>query len=498
MQVKGSKVQSQNAGEKRGSFLGILSNASWMTVARLGGDVSSAFLFVVISRRFGVVGTGQYAYGFAIANIGMAIVNLGLLDFGLREYSRLPLAEKPLIFGRIVGIQCMTLAVVVLGLGGFIASARPAAETTAIILLLTTYQVALTLAPTFFIPAFARQAMMIPAVAELVCRGGSIVIASLFIFSGLDMSLSTALLPLPIGAGVLLAFATLSARHYNGSLRIYLNWTATVRVMQMVWPFAASVFIVQLYSRIDLIMLSTILGDESAGIYAAGIKFFEVGLMPVVLLAIAVYPAMSQQVGHNQREFSEMTDKFLRTSLLLGGLLAWALFFLVPLGLTPLLGEKFTASTSVVQMAAVLSVIVSIDLVVTRLLLVLNLQIRRTGIQLIGIILNAVLNFMLIPSFGVHGAMGAWIISQTSTNLIYIRMLRNRAATQDILKAMVLFSIPLSAAIGITIFLISLHVHTLLVAGAALVTFCVAASGTGFAPSMIPLLKHIKGDSYAP
>ena len=220
--------------------------------------------------------------------------------------------------------------------------------------------------------------------------------------------------------------------------------------------------------------------------------------MPVVLLAIAVYPAISQQVGHNQREFSEMTDKFLRTSLILGGLLAWVLFFLVPLGLAPLLGEKFTAATSVVQMAAVLSVIVSIDLVVTRLLLVLNLQIRRTAIQLIGIVLNAVLNFMLIPSFGVHGAMGAWIISQTSTNLIYIRMLRNRAATQDILKAMVLFSIPLSAAIGITIFLISLHVHTLLVAGAALVTFCVAASGTGFAPSMIPLLKHIKGDSYAP
>jgi O-antigen/teichoic acid export membrane protein len=179
-----------------------------------------------------------------------------------------------------------------------------------------------------------------------------------------------------------------------------------------------------------------------------------------------------------------MTDKFLRTSLILGGMLAWVLFFLAPLGLTPLLGDKFTASIPVVQMTGVLSIIMSIDLVATRLLLVMHLQVRRTTIQLLGIILNVVLNIILIPSFGVHGAMGAWIISQASINLLYIRILCNRTATKDMLKTIAFFSISLFAAIGIAVLLTSLHVHTLLVAGATLAIFGVTIFGTGFAPML--------------
>lgn len=483
--IKGINSRPQNTEGKWDAFLGILSNASWLTIARLGGDLSSALLFVVISRRFGVAGTGQYAYGFAIANLAMAVVNLGLVDFGLREYSRLPVEEKRRTFGSIIGVQCKALAVVLLGLVGFVVVTHPDAAATAIIFLLTAYQLALMLANTFFIPAFARQAMIVPALAQLICRGVAVAVAIL-LACGLDISLSTILIPLPIGAGLLLAFATLSARRYNGSLGVCMNWSKTLSIMQVAWPFAASLIIFQLYSRIDLIMLSTLLGDESAGIYAAGIKFFEIGLMPIVLLAIAVYPAISQHSGQSEHEFSKMTDKFLRTSLILGGMLAWVLFFLAPLGLTPLLGDKFTASIPVVQMTGVLSIIMSIDLVATRLLLVMHLQVRRTTIQLLGILLNVVLNIILIPSFGVHGAMGAWIISQASINLLYIRILCNRTATKDMLKTISFFSISLFAAIGIAVLLTSLHVHTLLVAGATLAIFGVTIFGTGFAPMLYP------------
>jgi len=430
----------------RKSFLTVLSNAGWLTGTRLIGDLASLFLFVILARHFGPTGIGQYAYGLAIAGFVYALVLFGLEEYGIRECSRLSAEERRVFIGRLVGTQLGTMALVSLLLLGFLYIRVPSASTALIVILLAGHQAMQALARTLFVPAFSQQSMSGPAIAELVSRV-IVICAAIILVLGAHTSLAISLIPFPIGGFLIVILAAASAKRHNGALNVTVNWRESFMIFRSVWPFSASEIVDQMYSRAGLILLTLILGEQSAGIFASSLKFLEVGIVPIFFLGIAVYPTLSRLFAHSdQSGLLQTADSYYRASLFAGGLLALGLYFVVPLLVVPLFGEEFAASESIVKSIAVLGPLIAMNMATMRLLVATHLQVRMLKIQFWGLVILVVLSSALVPIIGVLGVVVGLIGSEITIVFLYLKTLQGRMPIANLVKTVMLFAAVLLAA----------------------------------------------------
>lgn len=465
-------------GPPRKSPLGILRNAGWLTGTRLTGDLLSFGLFVVLSRYFGPAGIGAFAYGFAIATFVTIFVGLGLDDFGVRELSRLPADEGRQLLGKLVASQLALVGVVSVALGAFLLLTSASPTVAGIIIVLGAQQAFLTIARTFFAPAYAQQAMATPALMEVGCRVAGMLI-TLTLVVVFQTSLVTALVGYPIGAMALLAFAIRSSIRRVGGLSLRIGWREALRLMRTSWPFGASEMVYLFYTRADLVILTWIRGDATAGIYASSLKFFEVSTLPVFFLGFAAYPALSRLFERRSPTLAPAAGRLFLSALMIGGLIAWGMVFVAPSVLVPLLGDQFASAGPVVRIMAVLVVLTAVEATATRVLLAVHLQVIKFKLQLAATVLNVVLDLLLIPTFGIMGAIVATAVALFTVDVFYLRALHGRVASAPVSRALVSFLVPLLAAVAGGAIAAVLHAPAWLVALGSLGIFLVAALASG-------------------
>lgn len=456
-------------------------NAAWLTATRLAADLLGFLLFVAISRHFGPDGTGAYAYGFAVAGLISIGGTLGLDEYGIREYARLPESDRPRLLANLLGTQGFMIAVALLALAGYLLVTRPGRETAVIIVLLSTYQLTGALSRTLFVPAFAHQAMAMPAVAEMACRGGAVAVA-LVLTIWVKAPLVIALVGFPVAGLVLSGVATASASRHARSLSLPTSWLAVASTVRAAWPFAASEVVMQVYARADLIMLSLIIGTATAGIYASAFKFVEVGVMPVVFLGVAAYPRLSRLFQADPRGFTEFATDVLRGTLFLGGLLAWALYFVVPVAIVPLFGDRFTSAAPIVRIMAGLALLFAAEIVLVRVMLAAHLQLARFRLLALGTGLNVALNLFLIPLFQIRGAVGAWILTLAVIDALYAKALHDCLASRRLLSVFGAYALAVGCGFGAGLVSAGWATAGWVPAAVALGAFVIAAIVTRLAP----------------
>jgi O-antigen/teichoic acid export membrane protein len=392
------------------TFLRIVSGAGLLTSARVAGDLASAVLFIVISRAFGVEGTGLYAYAFAVAHIAHLIVDFGMMDYGMREYASAEGPARRRILANALGIQCALLAVVATGLWLYLIVTGASAEAATLVWLLSAYLVFFNFALMLFIPPITAQRMSGPALAELCCRvGGTLVAVALVAWAG--AGLATSLMALPMAAALMVVAAIIIARRFNGPIDLGLDRTLAATMLRAATTFAGSSLIAGLLAKVGLILLTFFEGTAATGIFATGLKLLDLGMAPLLFLGIAVYPRLASSFGKDHDDLTHIAEQFVRLSLVLGSLVLWGMVFVVPPILPLLLGLNFAAAGPAVQLTGVLALLTALDLAAARLLWSLRLQGHRLRIQAIGLVANITFNLVLIPMLGAIGAIMAAILT---------------------------------------------------------------------------------------
>lgn len=459
----------------------MLTNASWLSGTRLAGDILHLLLFIVLSRYFGPEGVGQYAYGFAIAGLAFAGVNLGLEDYAIRECARLSLPARRTLIGRLLGIQMGSMVCIAAGLLGFLFVTQASTAKTAIVLLLSAHQFAFACSRLLFSPAFAEQQIVGRAIAELLCRA-AIIFSTLALVLGLHVRLPVALIPFPVGGLVLLVIAVISARHHLETLSFCLRWDSATQLFWTVWPFAASVLLYYIYARASYILISFSLGDTATGLYAFGIKCLEVGVIPLRLLGLAAYPQLSRLFEHDPRRFLDTAERMFRATLVLGGLLAWALVFFVPIGIIPFLGARFAAAIPLVKALASLSLLLAVSNSLVRMLFAMHLQLTHIKIYCCSVVLQVLLTLALLPLLDILGAVVASMVALIVTNVLLFKVFHWEMTIAPLLQTLLSFSVILSLAAVSGVLAAWSTPHIWWPAIASLLTFCAIVLATGFVP----------------
>ncbi len=370
----------------------------WLTAARIGAQVLALFT-LLLARRLGNTGFGEYTFVITVIFIGNVLTTCGTDMYFIREIAGSgDLSRLPAALWIQLGLSVLFVA------GTWTFAPLVPNQSSAAVLTLKIYS--LSLIPMSFYSVFttALRGMQCMAWIALLNLAGAVLqalVVLLFLAGVADGLVTLAILLL--AAQVILAVLAgwMCSRQISGFWRNWaLNWPDVGAV------FAASALLGVLgllgmfYQKAGLLLLSTLGGAALTGLYSSALRVVEAAKLVHVAALTALYPRMAQ---------SESAGT-VRLSFRL--LLAWALALAVGLSLLAapvvnlLYGAAFAPAAPVLRILAWALVPYTISAFLS-LAFVASHRPRAVGwaltVSLIGL---GFFSLCWIPAYGLIGA--AW------------------------------------------------------------------------------------------
>ncbi len=186
------------------------------------------------------------------------------------------------------------------------------------------------------------------------------------------------------------------------------------RILQLLkdsWPLALSASIGTILLKIDQIMIMDMLGSESVGLYSAASKISEIWYIIPGIIASTVFPsllkAQSQSQSVYMRKLGRLYDFMVMSSLLIAVPVSIYSAEIIAL----LYGDKYAGAAGVLSIHIWCGVFVYLRTASAQWFISNNLQVFSLYRSLTAVVLNVVLNYFLIPIWGMEGAAYAVLIS---------------------------------------------------------------------------------------
>jgi O-antigen/teichoic acid export membrane protein len=200
------------------------------------------------------------------------------------------------------------------------------------------------------------------------------------------------------------------------------NWPFSLMILKQSFPFAILVLLMTFYNRLDSVMLGALLpngvGSEQAGIYAKAFRLLEAGNMIAYLFSVQLIPVFSKMLKH--KENIEQLVKLSFILLVTPALVVSVGCFFYSNEISSLINHGVTDSAVEFSVLMLCFTAVSTTYIFGTLLTA-NGNLKQLNIMaLIGICINLVLNFVLIPKYQALGSAFSSLITQFFTAGIQI------------------------------------------------------------------------------
>jgi O-antigen/teichoic acid export membrane protein len=303
----------------------ILTNTAVLGLGEVVGQVATLVFVVVCARAFGTGVLGWYSIGMAVGAITTVLVGLG-------THTRLltVLAQRPEESDRRIGgtlpyqllLSFVLAGLVVLALALFVDD--PIGRW--IVAALSIYHLLIALSALLLIPFRARQIMWPSALTGAMQRVA--VAAVTLALIGLGAAAVPVFGAFPATAAIVAAVSFAAAsRFLNARLGRKMNALPEQRALYSEgMPFLGVAVLDVVYSRLGLLLLTVIVGAESAGIYTAAERLLIVVSIFRVLFLGALFPAVAHFAATDRNRALELANRSMRLILVLtipaAGLLA--------------------------------------------------------------------------------------------------------------------------------------------------------------------------------
>ncbi len=176
-------------------------------------------------------------------------------------------------------------------------------------------------------------------------------------------------------------------------------------------PYAASDFLAWLYMRQDILIVALLLGDYAAGIYSPAVGIVNALFLVPATVHVVIVPVLSNLFATNIHQAWKTALRAVGVLTVVG----FGLFLALLFGsryLTIILGASFADSQPILVIISIIIFLHSIIYGVAAILVATNQQVNRSVIQAIVVILNAGLNFLIIPRIGINGVAYVYILTE--------------------------------------------------------------------------------------
>ncbi len=200
------------------------------------------------------------------------------------------------------------------------------------------------------------------------------------------------------------------------------NWPFSLMILKQSFPFAILVLLMTFYNRLDSVMLGLLLpdgvGSEQAGIYAKAFRLLEAGNMIAYLFSVQLIPVFSRMLKH--KENVEQLVKLSFILLVTPALVVSVGCFFYSNELSALINHGVTDSSVEFSILMLCFTAVSTTYIFGTLLTANGNLKQLNSMAIIGICVNLILNFILIPHYKAMGSAVSSLITQFFTAGIQI------------------------------------------------------------------------------
>ena len=192
----------------------------------------------------------------------------------------------------------------------------------------------------------------------------------------------------------------------------YINKKIIIPLLKDGLPLLLASVTVTIYLKIDQLIIAYLLGNEKVGIYAASSRLVEMLYVVPVIISNVFFPKIIQY--HKQKHLkkaSKILKILFAITLIVTVFITLTINFSSKMIITFLFDEQYIESHEVLKLYAWSIIFMGFLVSSSKFLIAIDRNDIILIRGLIGLISNVLLNFILIPEYGLIGAAWATLIS---------------------------------------------------------------------------------------
>jgi len=392
-----------------------LKNSAWMMAEYAFKVLAAIFVTIYVARYLGPVDFGLLSYALAVVAISMAVSRLGMESILVRELSRFPGHRQAymatafflMIFSAVVVFSSLAVAMYLFESDG---------DTRLYVWVMSIgiiFQSWLLIDYNFQSQVKAKYSSVAKSAA--MCFGS--VIKLVLVFMQADLLAFVVAFALDhFFIAFFLVCVHLKQRQPNFLKGC--DFKLVRPLLKSAWPMVLAALGVALYMKIDQLMIKNMLGDEQLGFYSAATRIYDGWIIVPFVLSLSLLPAIVKLKKGNDKKYE-------RNMVLLFSLLFWMGVFAAIIAsffgdqvIRLTFGAEFLPSAEVLGTVMWAAAFAALGTASARYLTVEGMEKKIAIRTFLGLVLNASLNFYLIPRCGIQGAAYATLITMLFANYL--------------------------------------------------------------------------------
>ena len=371
--------------------------------------VAALVVGIWVARYLGPEQFGVFSYAIAFASIFSSIAKLGLDGIVVRDLVREP-DQRDLYLGTAFWLK-LGGALVMLGAVALTMQLTTNNRTENLYIFIIASG---TIFQSFEVVDFYFQSRILSKFVS-ICKLMQLIISSLlklyFMFTGADL---ICFVLVAMADQFTLALALYFAYRYQKLGRFYGRFDIRIakQLLKDSWPLIFSSLIIMIYMRIDQIMIKEMLGEREVGLYSAAVRLSEVWYFIPIIISSSLFPSIVNAKKISEKLYYTRLQRLYTLMVLLAIAIALPMTFLSDWLVTLLYGEAYSKAGQVLMIQIWAGVFVFLGVASSKWFISEELQKYLTINTIAGAIANILLNFLLIPRYGIYGAAIATVISQ--------------------------------------------------------------------------------------
>ncbi len=435
-------------------------NTSFMTIASIFQKVIAFGYFTLIAREIGAVGTGKYFFALSFTTVFVVFVDLGLTNVFIREAAK---AKQRL------GEYLSTILSIKIGLGllsyigifvvinamGYEIETRHMVYLSGITMLFDSLHL------TLYGSLRALGELKYEAISIVGSQFLTLILGTFFLFSGFPLIYLILAFTISSAANVLFVIGVLTIKH-KISIRPHYDRDTSRRLAKIAVPFALAAIFARVYSYIDSILLSKMIGDAAVGFYSIPYKItYAFQFIPLALVA-ALYPKFSEYFAHDKEKLSYIFERGVKYLLLIAMPIAIGISILAKDIILLLYTEEYMSSILPLKILIISLIFSYLSFPIGAFLNACDKQKMQTTIVGIVMLVNIALNLVLIPRYDIVGAAIAALVGNVLLTVFGYLVVPKITHVSHGYIAKAFFQILLAAgSMGVLVYAVNTHMHFL-------------------------------------
>ena len=392
-----------------------LANTLWLIAERLVRLLAVLLVGIYLARYLGPESFGSLSFVVSFVGLFAAVAALGLDGLLIQALVREPARTEQLLgttFMLKVAGAVLVMAIVAITAGRF------ASQADVIFMLIVSS--ALLFDAFGVIDLFFQS--RVKSIYTVAARFSQVMVSSALkiLMIQLEAGLGVFVFLVLIDAAVLAVSYLVAYKRFGLSVTRWRWHTATAKdlLYQCRYLILADIMI-SIYARIDKVMIKEFMDLESVGLYTAASNLSEAWYFVPMAICSSVFPMLVAARQEGAEAYLDKVQRLYNLMVWIALLLAVPVTFLADRIVLVAYGEGFAGAGSVLALHIWSGVFVFLGVASGKWLLIEEKLSIVTMRSLAGLAANLVLNYAMIPRFGIAGAAAATVISQCIAALFF-------------------------------------------------------------------------------